>query len=295
MAHTIQSLGWFVRRSPDPVRLSAFFRDVLGLPVLRTGPTHTMFWAGETSSFEVNLGGGPQPVYTDRSQAPCVPIFRAHDIDATIARLKKAGVTFINDFLREHNHLAYFLDPDGHVTGLQERYRTSPRDVDHEAWRRWDAGETRIPFVGPMPPDLQHIGWVVLRVKDVMAEIAFYRDVVGLKVEVDYGEHGALLGFGETALLEISEGCPPQPIPNDRAEVPDTFIIRVRDTDESYEYLKSKGVHFVNPPFDITDGRLAYFTDPEGHLVGIQRRRPTSERAEDHEANRRWELQQANA
>jgi predicted enzyme related to lactoylglutathione lyase len=291
MRANVQGLGWYVRRSADPAKLAVFYRDVFGLPVLRSSPTVTMFWAGETSVFEINMGGSPQPAYTDRSQAPCAPIFRVHGFESTMARLKAAGVPFINDFTREYNRLAYFLDPDGHVTGIQERNRQSPRDADAEAWRRWDAGETRLPGADPMPPDLQHLGWIVVRVNNQGRQTAFYREVVGLDAAI-VGTPGLMLDLGDTVLFEVGEGCPPQPIPSDRTEVSNTFILRVHDIDGIVADLKRQNVHFVNEIFEIPSGRLAYFVDPEGHLVGLQQRSPSSERIEDREANRRWEARQ---
>lgn len=288
MRERLIGLGWFVRRTSDVPRLARFFRDVVGLPVLREHGDFAQFWAGEATVFELALGGQPNPDYTDRAQAPSVPIFRVHGIRGTIQRLREAGVRFINEFEREHNHLAYFLDPLGNVTGLQERYRSSDRPEDREAWRRWDAGETRLDGVPPLPPDLQHLGWVVFRSLDPAAQIAFYRDVVGLEVAVRYSETNALLRLGDGVLLEISPGSSPQPRPADRSEVTNTPVLRVRDLDTVVADLKANGVEFVNDPFDIPFGRIAYFIDPENHLLGLQERSPDSDRVEDREARRRW-------
>ena len=288
MRETIIGLGWFVRRTSDVERLATFFRDVVGLPVLREIGPSVHFWAGEATVFELAPGGQPNPEYTDRSQAPSVPIFRVHGIRGTIQRLRDAGVRFINEFEREHNHLAYFLDPLGNVTGLQERYRTSDRPEDREAWWRWDAGETRIEGVPPLPPDIQHIGWVVFRSLNVSAQIAFYRDVVGLDVAVSHSDTNALLSLGDGVLLELSPGSSPQPRPVDRSEVTNTPVLRVRDLDSLVADLKANGVHFVNDSFAIPGGRIAYFVDPENHLMGIQQRDPQSDRIEDREARRRW-------
>lgn len=288
MRDSIVGLGWFVRRTNDVEGLTRFFRDVVGLPVLREHGGIAQLWAGEATVFEIAPGGRPNPEYTDRAQSPSVPIFRVHGIRGTIQRLRDAGVRFINEFERDHNHLAYFLDPLGNVTGLQERYRTSDRAEDREAWRRCDARETRIEGVGPLPPDIQHIGWVVFRSLDVPAQIAFYRDVVGLDIAVSYSDTNALLSLGDGVLLELSPGSSPQPRPSDRSEVTNTPVLRVRNLDEMVADLKAKGVHFVNDIFAIPFGRIAYFVDPENHLMGLQERSPESDRVEDVEARRRW-------
>src|SRR5262245_46894669 len=48
MRPEILGLGWFVRRSPDAERLVAFYRDVIGFPILRRHGSMTAFWTGET-------------------------------------------------------------------------------------------------------------------------------------------------------------------------------------------------------------------------------------------------------
>jgi predicted enzyme related to lactoylglutathione lyase len=290
MRDTYQGIGWFARKTPDPHPTIDFYRDIVGLPALRGRDHSQMFWVGETTVLWVTLGGSRPPVYTDRAQAPLIPVFRCHGIQRTIDRLKTAGATFINDFHPEpSSRLAYFLDPSGNVTGLQERSRESPRPADQEAWRRWDAGETRVEGIPPLPPDIQSLGWVVLRVSDLERSKAFYRDVVGFPL-VSEREGGAMFDLGETVLMDIQPGGTPQPPVADRKDANNCVMMRVHGLDALARDLAAKGVHFVNPPFDGS-GRLAYFTDPDGILWGLQERLPDSPRPEDREAARRWARQ----
>jgi predicted enzyme related to lactoylglutathione lyase len=284
-------VGWFARKTPDPHPTIDFYRDVVGFPGIRGRAHSQMFWVGETTVLWISRGGTRPPVMTDRAQAPVVPVFRCHGIQGTIDRLKAAGTVFLNDFRPEpYNRLAYFLDPSGNVTGLQERSRESPRPHDREAWRRWDAGETRIEGLPPLPPDIQSLGWVVLRVTDLDRSKAFYRDVVGFPL-VSERDGGAMFDLGETVLLDIQPGGEPQPPIADRTEANNCVMMRVHRLDELAAKLAANGVRFVNPPFDGS-GRLAYFTDPDGILWGFQERLPTSPRAEDIEAARRWAARQ---
>ncbi|MCS7001433.1 MAG: VOC family protein [Dehalococcoidia bacterium] len=283
----VEGLGWFVRRAPDPEPVIAFFREVVGLPVIRETGRSTMFWAGETTVFEVGYGGQPNPPYTDRAQAPVTPIWRCANIQATIDRLTAHGVTFINDFTRDHNRLAYFLDPAGNVTGLQERFPSSPRPQDIEARRRWEAGPRQLPGVDPLPPDLQHLGWVVYRVPRPRAEIAFLTDAFGLAIGHDYGEHGALLELDPVTLWEISAGGgPPAPI-TDVHDLNNCAILRVRNFDALITRLRAREVRFVQEPLTFATGRIAFIVDAEGQVTGIQERLATSDRVEDREARRR--------
>ncbi|GIW05505.1 MAG: hypothetical protein KatS3mg060_0310 [Dehalococcoidia bacterium] len=290
MRPTIQCLGWFMRRTHDPADLAAFYRDVVGLPVIRTPREDVhIFWGGEATSFEILLGGSPPPPISQPEDAPCIPILRTVDFDAARARLGAGGARFLDHADDEPDgRTAYFLDPHGHLTGLRERRRTSPWWDDHEAWRRYDTGETRIPGVGPMPPDLHGIGWVALRVQDVAAETAFYRDSIGLAAIDERPERG-LLALGDTLVLEILPGGAPARLPAERTEVANVWMLRVRDLDGIVADLKAQGVRFVNEVFELTGGRLCYIADPENRLVGIQDHPPDGLRAEEDEAGRRWQ------
>ncbi|MFN8533385.1 MAG: VOC family protein [Dehalococcoidia bacterium] len=288
MRETIQSFGWYVRRAADPDSVTAFYRDTVGLPALRSGPMVTMFWLGEIFTFECLPGGSARPAFADSAEAPMMPVFRSHDAGRLIERLKAAGVRFLRDTaLADGSRVAHFFDPSGSVTGIQQRPAESSRVADQQALRRWKAGPARLPGAGPLPAGIQSLGWVIMRVADVARELAFYRDVIGLDVVSDEGGTAAL-SLGETATLNLFPGGTLAAIPTDRSGVDDSFILRVWDVDGLVADLKSRGVHFVNDPFDIPGGRLAYFADPEGRVIGLQQRTPASDRVEDHEAARRW-------
>lgn len=289
MRENIQGLGWYVRRTDDLPLLTAFYRDAVGLPVLQETESHVLFWGGETIAFELAKGGKPLPKYADRYEAPCAPLIRSLDVNITIDRVKKAGAQVLNDFHREVSQLTYFVDPKGNVTGINTRYRTSPRAEDIEAWRKVDAGELTVPGVPPMANELLHIGWVVLRSSNIPEQIAFYRDVIGLSVNSMNGDTGALLSLGSNTVLEIAGGPDPEPTPTDRMLVNNTFVLRVHGLDAMVAGLKAKGVPFVAEPFQITNGRVAYFADPGGHMVGLQERAADSPDPLDQEAARRWQ------
>ncbi|MFN8534683.1 MAG: VOC family protein, partial [Dehalococcoidia bacterium] len=101
-----------------------------------------------------------------------------------------------------------------------------------------------------------------------------------------------LFAIGDIERLEIAPGAEPQPTPADRSEVSNTFVLRVDDADRIAAELRAAGARQINSPFDVPDGRIAYFVDPEGHLFGIQSRRPSSTRPEDREATARQERRQ---
>ena len=296
MREKIQGIGWLARRTPDPWSTVAFYRDVLGITQLRDRDwaetdkernSSIMMWAGESTAFWVTEGGTRPPVFTDRNQEGVVPLWRVYGIDGVVDRITKAGATIINDMRNDDRRIIYFLDPSGNITGLQERARTSDRDEDQEAYRRWDAGETTIAGVKPLAPDLQHLAWIVIFSHDPESEVKFWSEIMGLEAK---GSNGNMLPVGEGMLLEISKRAEGwnDPTPTDRKDVNNVPILRVHGLDSMYEEMASKGVRFTNTPFHGRTGALAYFLTPSGQVFGLQERDPNSVRMEDQEADRRW-------
>src|SRR5262245_27196624 len=142
MYEHIQGLGWFVRRSPEPGRLGAFYHETLGLPILRSSKGSVSLWTGETSVLEIAYGGRAAPSFANRNEATCYPVYRCYHFDSVLERVRASGVQLIGGNLTPN--LAYFLDPDGHVTGLHQRPAHSTRPEDHEAWRLHDLGEPKL-------------------------------------------------------------------------------------------------------------------------------------------------------
>ncbi|MCS6801515.1 MAG: VOC family protein [Chloroflexota bacterium] len=263
-------IGWFVRRTPALEQTAAFYREVVGLPLLRTEGETQLFWAGESMIFAVGAGGTLPPPYTDRAETTCIPVFRCLDLASVLARILAAGRPILNDRQLIHGRLVYIVDPSGNVTGFQERSRTSPRPEDREAFRRLERGAPLLPGVSPLPPDLYGLGWVVSWFQDEARAIRFYRDVVGLP---DSGNTvhggGALLSLGPTVLLDAKGGGRVQPAAADRFAANNLFILRVDDLDREVDRLRAHGVRFVHDPFQTDEGTFAYFADPEGQLVGL--------------------------
>ena len=290
----IQGLGWLVRRTADPAGLGAFDRDGVGLPVLRTHGATTVFGCGETVVMGINEGGREQRRYRDRSEAPFMPVFRVRSMDRATALLRERGVEFVNDPFPiggGEGILAYFRDPGGHITGLQERNEASARPKDVEWRRRRDSGELAVPGAPALQGEIAGLGWIVVRCTDLDAQVAFYRDALGLDVLMR-GERAALLDIGGTLTLEVALGCPPEPRPADRGEVPDAFLLRADDASALGAEVEAAGARRVGPTHRTDDGggAIDYFLDPENHLFGVQTRSESSMRVEDIEARRRRAL-----
>jgi predicted enzyme related to lactoylglutathione lyase len=107
----------------DVERSVAFYRDVLGVPHLFTVPGQPMaFFA--SGGVRLYLGVPEDRAYASR----CVLYFTVEDIDAEVARLAGAGVTFVDTPHIVHRDgttelwMTGLTDPDGHhIILMQER------------------------------------------------------------------------------------------------------------------------------------------------------------------------------
>ncbi len=291
MRSDVQCLSWWVRRLPDCTPAGFFFRDVLRLPLIGQrgygwddNGSLFILWGGECIEFEFMPGGVERVPATKPEDQAQIPVFRSYAYDATLASIRASGATV----LKEEGRTAWFLDPSGSVNALREPDPASVDPIDVEAARRHAAGGRELSGYKLMPVGIADLGWVQLHCVDVPAQLAFYHEVLELDVLADHGADGAVLSLGDTARLELRPGGRREEIPTDRAEVADMWMLRVRDMDAITHDLKTAGVHFVNDPWLLTGGVLAYAVDPEGHLFGIQDH-PDDGRPQEQLAWKRWQ------
>lgn len=281
----LQAIGWLLRRTPDQARLGDFYQNVLGLPHIRQHDATPVFWLGETVVFGVNKGGKVLDAMGDPAEAPCVPVLGVVGIDEIVERLAARGVRFLGGISDVPNgRRAHFFDLDNNVMALQERSPDSDWPEDVAALERWP-DRVQIPDAPLLSPGFQHLARVIFHCEDVEPMTAFY-ERIGLPLRRRLDDT-AYFSIGEVVSLELAPGAGSRGAPADRAEENSSFVLRVADVDAAAAELRSKGVAFVNEPFDIGGGRVGYFADPEGHVLGIQTRWPSSERVEDREARRR--------
>ncbi|MGV8839749.1 MAG: VOC family protein [Bauldia sp.] len=118
-------IGQIAREVADTARSERFYRDVLGLPHLFTFGNLAFFDCGGTRLFLTPPEDG-----TVKPQS--VLYLRCEDILSWHTELSAKGVAFEGAPHRIHCHpdgseewMAFFRDPDGHLTALMER--TKPR------------------------------------------------------------------------------------------------------------------------------------------------------------------------
>lgn len=129
-----------------------------------------------------------------------------------------------------------------------------------------------------------------MSVASLERSIAFYRDVLGLKVirerAFEGGPHERIMGLegakgrlailqAETMRLELFEFTNPSPkLSHPERPVSDHgishFCIEVMDIDEEYRRLKSAGVPFTCPPIEFSGMAMAtYGRDPDGNMFEL--------------------------
>ena len=107
----------------------------------------------------------------------------------------------------------------------------------------------------------------MLTVSNLDKALAFYRDLLGMKVNTKIAEEFAFLDGGGV-VLALREGT-------GKATPGLTEIVfEVPDVKTTYEELKSKGVAFPYPPRAVTGKKnmelyATDFRDPDGHILSI--------------------------
>lgn len=298
LTNNLMCLGWYMRRTADSHVLGDFYKSVMGLPMLRGGRPWpvTMFWSGEATVFELKSDEEPMP---ERDQnpmtAPCMPVFRVHNMDALVERLVEGGARHAGQEILASGRQAYLLDTDNQLIALRETARDSNSPLDKEAWQRFDEPRNFDPECGDMPEDIQVLAGAMMRVQDLAAMRIFYRDTIGF-IEVVADDSHVVFDLGDNTFLELRPGGQTVRVPKDRIEVTNSFILRLQDTEKFKQHVKALGVHFVNEHVQWKRAHLAYFADPEGRIIGIEQRydpkdylEPVEVYAEDIESERRFE------
>jgi len=109
-----------------------------------------------------------------------------------------------------------------------------------------------------------NLNFIILHVRDVVAERDFYREALGLGI-VD--ESPAFVQFQANGGAFFALQADDQPVPTQNIEL----WWEVGDVDAEYAALAKRGVEIVSAPQDQPFGRALTFKDPEGNLVNMYR------------------------
>lgn len=158
--------------------------------------------------------------------------------------------------------------------------------ADRAALRWWRGAPAPADRRGTRPPDSRHrnggsmdlklgpIGQIARPVCDVPRAVTWYRDVLGMTHLYTYGDL-AFFDCGGTRLMLTASGDGPA------TGSPSILYFRVDDIQAAYDELRSRGVEFDGAPHmifkhpDGTEEWMAFFTDPDGHLLAVMAQVPT--------------------
>ena len=120
--------------------------------------------------------------------------------------------------------------------------------------------------------DLSHIGQIALNVRDVDRAEKFFGETMGFRKLFRFGDLSFFDCAGVRLLLEKANS-------EDEAKKSSVLYFRCADIALAVGELKSRGVRFSSPPhliakMDDHDLFMAFFTDPDGHILALMQEAP---------------------
>lgn len=269
----------------DADRALAFYRDLLGFPVLgrlyyrnQVGLVIDFLALGNNALLEIfsfQAPTKPSEWLPDDLQLGLRHVgFQVRSVDETAARLRSAGVEFTLDPLDAHGgvRIAFFKDPDGTLLEIVEgrlQYDTGPATVP--PW----------PGAAQGPEDGRELTFdhVTLSASDLPQALHFYRDILGFPVLGQLcprDERGFTITYLQagSAVLELFSFS--VPTIHHRWNPDETVLglkhlgFYVDDVDAVAARLRAAQVPFIYPPTDALGAvKTAFFADPDGNALEL--------------------------
>jgi uncharacterized glyoxalase superfamily protein PhnB len=192
----------------DPTRSMLFYRDILGFEV-----------RGQSGSIEV-IYGPASLQFAAQDSAPAILFFETGDVDAMHAAILARGGTPSQPEKVNWIKMRMFeiRDPDGHILWFGQSY-----DRPHT----------------PVPSPMMQKALPELPFGDVAAAVAYYRDVLGFRINYQQQDLGVMDRDNITLLLiartELHAGI-------------GSAYIYIEDADALYAELRAKGANLQGEP-----------------------------------------------
>ena len=120
----------------------------------------------------------------------------------------------------------------------------------------------------------------ILVVADIDRSRTFWVDIVGADLYREYGGTSVVLRFAGGWLLLVTGGGPTADKPDttfappvEGGPVSHAMTVRVADCHGVYEALRTRGAHFLTPPYTWGAEVRCFLRDPDGHLVEFSQAR----------------------
>ena len=250
------SVLWFEVRGKDGSALRKFYSELFGWKISAGDPTSGF----DYGLIEPGYGGLPGGIGSspDRSSGHATFYVEVDDPTAILGRAEMLGGKLVmpeTEIPSTRVKLAYFADPEGHVIGVSNGAAVGGRG---------DAGAN---------PVL----WFEVMGKDGTTLRNFYHELFGWKIsQASAFDYWMIEATGEGVAGGIGIG---RSVPGLGATHPDggtgfaTFKVEVDDPAATLAKAEELGGEKVMPVTDVpgTHMKIAYFADPEGHVIGLSR------------------------
>lgn len=122
----------------------------------------------------------------------------------------------------------------------------------------------------PVPSPIQGLDFVMLPTQDLPRAVGFYRDLLGLEVDSEWGEMGVEFKLGNDLTLAVMDvaatGRPFAP------HAAGAIALQVSDVETTVNALKAKGIAFHGERIDSGVCKMAFFSDPDGNSLMLHQR-----------------------
>lgn len=116
------------------------------------------------------------------------------------------------------------------------------------------------------------VDFVCYEVSDVKRSVAFYRDVLGLKLGMF--EDGSEFQWAEFEIAGVTLSLYPPKVLEGREPTPGGMVyLAVDDVAQAVEELKARGVTILYGPMETPVCWMAGFLDPDGNQIGLHQRK----------------------
>ena len=259
------NIGMIVLSAKDIRQTRNFYENVLGFVPVRAFGNSVTYAAGAINLTinEVKGFGSHRDPGGDDSE---LLVFHVDSVDDMRAALEKRGVSFTPTLRYEIGATTSFHDPDLHNITLYEPSEES---------LTWPSGpKVKQLIAEPRPPRGELLGtrkflYLFLFVRDTAEALKFYRDTLGLKVIEDDPDAGVvkydvgglviathLVGGDSMCAVDMD-------LSYEKGVAPAFSVIGL---DDIVKKLEARDVTFLGTPAVTSNGAVAKFRDPSGHM-----------------------------
>ena len=116
------------------------------------------------------------------------------------------------------------------------------------------------------------VNYVIVFVGDMDRSVAFYRDVIGLRLKFESPEWTEFATDGATLALHMSHERAEDDTDADSGKMPAGQCrpgLQVPDLDEFHQRMLAHDVPCVQSPTDVFGSRVAQYRDPDGLAISV--------------------------